>query len=44
MKIVRNAQTRTQEEIAASLIALMRKGFDMGKIKVKNRDELYDRN
>ncbi|MEK6952578.1 MAG: hypothetical protein AABX29_06190 [Nanoarchaeota archaeon] len=34
---------KEQEEIAKRQIALMEKGFDMGKILIKHRSELYDR-
>lgn len=34
---------KRQREIAKKMIALMEKGFDMGKITIKSRDELYDR-
>ncbi len=37
------AEEKRQKEIAAELKALIEKGFDMGKLKIKSRDELYDR-
>ena len=36
-------EEKRQEEIAKEMIDLMEKGFDMGKIKIKHRSELYDR-
>lgn len=36
-------QEKEQEEIKKKLIARMEKGYDMGKILIKHRDELYDR-
>ena len=35
--------TQKQHEIAQEMIALMDRGFVMGKILIKSRDELYDR-
>ena len=32
-----------QISIANDMIKLMKKGFNLGKIKIKTRDELYDR-
>ncbi len=37
------AQNLTDEQLADKLIALMKKGFAMGKIKRISRDELHDR-
>ena len=37
------AEEKRQTEIAAELSALMKKGFNMGKLKVHVREELYDR-
>ncbi len=34
---------KEQQEIAERQMKLMAKGFDMGKFKKFNRDELYDR-
>lgn len=34
---------KKQRDIAKRMIALMEKGFDMGRITIKSRDELYDR-
>lgn len=39
----RYLKEKEQEEIADRQIALMEKGFDMGKILIKHRSELYDR-
>ena len=36
-------EERRQEKIAKEMIELMERGFDMGKIKIKHRSELYDR-
>ncbi len=36
-------EERKQQQIAKEMIALMERGFDMGKIKIKHRSELYDR-
>ena len=36
-------QEEEQEEIKKRLIARMEKGYNMGKILIKHRDELYDR-
>lgn len=38
------ADEKRQKEIADELIALMRKGFDLGRITAHSRDELHDRN
>lgn len=32
-----------QAEISKKMLLLVEKGFDMGKIKIKHRSELYDR-
>jgi hypothetical protein len=32
-----------QKDIAEKMIAVMEKGFDMGKITYKSKDELYER-
>ena len=37
------ADERNQKEIAREMMSMMNKGIDMGKIKYKNRSELYDR-
>ena len=37
------AEEKRQVEIGKKMIALMEKGFDMGKILIKHRSELYDR-
>lgn len=37
------AEEKRQIELGKSMIALMEKGFDMGKITIKHRSELYDR-
>lgn len=34
---------KRQEKIAQEMIALMEEGIEMGRIKIKSRDELYDR-
>jgi len=34
---------KEQEEIAQRQMKKMEKGYNMGKILIKNRDELYDR-
>jgi len=34
---------REQEKIAKRQIELLEKGFDLGKILIKSRDELYER-
>ena len=34
---------KRQKSIAQEMISLMEKGFNMGKIKIKSREELYDR-
>ncbi len=34
---------KQQQEIAQEMIGLMEKGFSMGKIRIKSRDELYER-
>lgn len=34
---------KTQKIISNQMIELMEKGFKMGKLKIKSRDELYDR-
>lgn len=34
---------KEQRDIAKRQIKLMEKGFDMGRILIKSRDELYDR-
>jgi len=36
-------EEQKQKEIAKRQIALMEKGFNMGKILIKHRSELYDR-
>jgi len=36
-------EEKEQEEIAKRQMKKMEKGYDMGKILVKHRDELYDR-
>jgi len=36
-------EEKKQQDIAKKMIALMEKGFDMGKITIKSRDELYER-
>ena len=36
-------EEKRQEKIAKEMIELMEKGFDMGKMKIKHRSELYDR-
>ncbi len=36
-------EEKEQEEIAKRQKALMEKGFNMGKILIKHRSELYDR-
>ena len=34
---------KRQKSVAQEMVSLMEKGFNMGKIKIKSRDELYDR-
>ncbi len=41
MKKVKNK--KEQEKIATRALARMEKGYHMGKILIKHRDELYDR-
>ena len=36
-------EEREQEETRERLISVFKKGHNMGKILIKNRDELYDR-
>jgi len=36
-------EEKRQEKIAKEMIELMEKGFDMRKMKIKHRSELYDR-
>jgi len=36
-------EEKRQKEIADEMRAMMKKGFNMGKIKYKNRDELHER-
>ena len=36
-------EEKKQKEITQWLMDKMEKGYDMGKLTVKNRDELYDR-
>ncbi len=41
--LIKWVEEKRQREIAERQLALMKKGFNMGKIKYKHRDELYDR-
>ncbi len=40
---IKKLRYKEQVEIAKRQIALMKKGFHMGKILIKHRDELYQR-
>ena len=37
-------EERKQKQISKWLMDKMEKGYDMGKLNIKSRDELYDRN
>ncbi len=36
-------EEKRQKEIAQEMVALMQKGFRMGKLPLRSREELYDR-
>ena len=36
-------EEKRQKSIAEEMLALMEKGFDIGKIQIKTREELYER-
>ena len=41
--LLRWVEERRQRVIAEEIVGMMKKGFAMGKLKYKSRDELYER-
>ncbi len=39
----KHLKEKEQEEIRKELLQILKKGYHMGKLTIKNRDELYDR-
>ena len=41
--VVKKLKDKKQKQIAEEMIRLMEESVDMGKVKIKHREELYDR-